>query len=262
MAIHKITPEHWDFIKKAERLPEAGRRDPETDTYILPSEEYCPEDDEWVAEIEKDIVEKELKRFMLSGTILMLETANQALYPEVKEEDIHDLFDRYLEFHKESTRFWYHVLGGRKPMFDFELDSDMRREGVVRNGYMLMFKRDNRYFDSVRRPTREEKKKMQMAKYIHINDDPNTWEHWIYQSYFGPVPMEMPEENVRVMVASWAARMFEHNDTKYLKKWYCVYAGRIVLHYRTRVLVEQMIDQIMKTIEFIILQRKSKQKQQ
>ena len=83
----------------------------------------------------------------------------------------------------------------------------------------------------------------------HIHNNPHHWQHWLLvNDTDGTYALEMPEEYVYEMICDWWAFSFKKGNLYEIFDWY---KGQkdMILHDKTRKLVEDTLDKIKKILD-------------
>lgn len=87
----------------------------------------------------------------------------------------------------------------------------------------------------------------------HIHHNPHHWQYWIL---FEDDPgqnrekaIEMPVEYALEMVADWWSFSWKEQKLDEVLKWYDNHKNKIILHPKTRALVESILNEIKETLE-------------
>lgn len=75
----------------------------------------------------------------------------------------------------------------------------------------------------------------------HWHKNPHHWEYWLRLKDAELVPMRMPENFVREMVADWMGAGRAITGRWEVHEWYAQASGRMLLHTDTRALVEKLL---------------------
>lgn len=79
----------------------------------------------------------------------------------------------------------------------------------------------------------------------HIHNNPHHWQHWVLYNDEKPVmALEMPEEEVYHMIADWWSFSWIKDDLTEIFKWYDEHKDKMILHEKTRRLVEKTLGKI------------------
>ena len=83
----------------------------------------------------------------------------------------------------------------------------------------------------------------------HIHQNPHHWQYWILREDEGKeTALEMPEEEAYHMVADWWSFSWRAEDLTTIFDWYAKHKTVMVLHDRTRKLVESILERIKELI--------------
>jgi hypothetical protein len=76
----------------------------------------------------------------------------------------------------------------------------------------------------------------------HIHHNPHHWQHWVLMEDEGKTkPLEMERISVYEMIADWWSFSLAKGDTKEIFKWYEEHKDKMLLHEKTRTLVEDIL---------------------
>ena len=79
----------------------------------------------------------------------------------------------------------------------------------------------------------------------HIHRNPHHWQYWVLiNDDDGTKALEMPESAVYEMIADWWSFSWKENDLKIIFDWYEKHKGKMILHEKTRKLVESVLAKI------------------
>ena len=85
----------------------------------------------------------------------------------------------------------------------------------------------------------------------HIHNNPHHWQHWVLindDPEEGTIALEMPIEYVIEMICDWWSFSFKNGDLREIFDWYEKHKERMILHERTRKLVEYILSEIDKKL--------------
>ena len=97
--------------------------------------------------------------------------------------------------------------------------------------------------------TAKVEKEFDYAWLHHIHNNPHHWQHWLLvNDTDGTYALEMPEEYVYEMICDWWAFSFKKGNLYEIFDWY---KGQkdMILHDKTRKLVEDTLDKIKKILD-------------
>lgn len=81
-----------------------------------------------------------------------------------------------------------------------------------------------------------------VAWLLHIHRNPHHWQHWILREDSGAtIPLRMPEDCVREMVADWAGAGMAIRGEWEVDAWYKRNKDNIVLHHDSRFFAESLV---------------------
>lgn len=86
----------------------------------------------------------------------------------------------------------------------------------------------------------------------HIHANPHHWQYWVLvndDEKDGTIALEMPMEYVLEMIADWWTFGWSKGDLYEIFKWYDEHKARIIMHKRTRKLVEDILDRIKEVLD-------------
>lgn len=157
-------------------------------------------------------------------------------------------YDRYLEQHKANVAKGFEWLEERFPML---VDPNCTRWYVTiahdesktspeeYDAYDNYFYGRNRSFAVV--------EAFNKAWLHHIHNNPHHWQHWVLindDPKNGETCIEMPRHYVIEMICDWWAFSWQKENLYEIFDWYDEHKDYIKLHYKTRKLVESILDQI------------------
>lgn len=86
----------------------------------------------------------------------------------------------------------------------------------------------------------------------HQNENKHHWQYWVLIDGDGNMTaIEMPEDYVREMVADWGSFAYLKKDGKELLEWYETNKSKMILHDKTRSLVEKLVPELTSKINAI-----------
>ena len=86
----------------------------------------------------------------------------------------------------------------------------------------------------------------------HIHNNPHHWQYWLlYEDNNDgkPKALEMEEKYVIEMIADWWSFSWAKGDLTEIFKWYDSHVDKIILHKKTRKLVEDILSKMEKIFE-------------
>lgn len=86
----------------------------------------------------------------------------------------------------------------------------------------------------------------------HQHNNPHHWQYWVLVNddpKDGTVALEMPLEYVYEMIADWWTFSWRSGDLTEIFKWYDEHKERMILHDRTRKIVEKILDEMKTELE-------------
>lgn len=84
----------------------------------------------------------------------------------------------------------------------------------------------------------------------HIHANPHHWQHWVLiNDEDGTKALEMPKEYVYEMIADWWAFSWKSGNLREIFEWYKNHKKNIILHEKTRKLVEDILAKIKKILD-------------
>lgn len=90
----------------------------------------------------------------------------------------------------------------------------------------------------------EPKAEYERAWGLHTLRNPHHWQHWLLIKEGGEiVPLEMPIKYVREMIADWSGAQRIYQGGWNPRAWYMARREKILLHYKTRNLVQALLNQ-------------------
>ena len=79
----------------------------------------------------------------------------------------------------------------------------------------------------------------------HIHNNPHHWQYWVLiNDEDGTKALEMPEEYVYEMIADWWSFSWKSEDYYEIFDWYDKHKENMILHSKTKKLVEDILDKI------------------
>lgn len=79
----------------------------------------------------------------------------------------------------------------------------------------------------------------------HIHHNPHHWQYWVLiNDDEGTVALEMPEGYVFEMIADWWSFSWKSGNLKEIFDWYDNHKEKMILHEKTRTLVERVLKAI------------------
>lgn len=85
----------------------------------------------------------------------------------------------------------------------------------------------------------------------HIHNNKHHWQYWVLANddpKDGTVGLEMPLEYVYEMIADWWSFSWKSGDLTEIFDWYDKHKERMILHERTRKVVEDILEQMKKIL--------------
>ena len=85
----------------------------------------------------------------------------------------------------------------------------------------------------------------------HQHNNPHHWQYWVLVNddpKDGTVALEMPLEYVYEMIADWWTFSWKSGDLTEIFDWYEKHKERMILHARTRTVVEDILNQMKKIL--------------
>ena len=90
----------------------------------------------------------------------------------------------------------------------------------------------------------------QKALLKHIHRNPHHWQHWVLVNDDETMEaLEMPPEYVYEMIADWWSFSFKHGNPRGIFSWYETHEQGIILHPKTKNLVESILGQIKEKLD-------------
>lgn len=84
----------------------------------------------------------------------------------------------------------------------------------------------------------------------HIHHNPHHWQHWVLIHDDEPMePLEMPIECVVEMIADWWSFSYRAGNLYEILDWYEKHKSGMILHPKTKVLVERILLRIMTELD-------------
>ena len=93
--------------------------------------------------------------------------------------------------------------------------------------------------------TKKVKENFDYAWLHHIHANPHHWQHWVLiNDEDGTHALEMPKEYVVEMISDWWAFSHKSGNLYEIFDWYKSHKKNMILHEKTRNLVEDILDKI------------------
>lgn len=168
-------------------------------------------------------------------------------------------YDLYLEEHKNNVRKGFEWLEENIPslfaVFTTEEHTQMRHEICFEHDasksmddeyepYDTYFYGGNRSYHVV--------EDFRYAWLKHIHRNPHHWQHWVLindDPGEGEIVMDMPYKYIIEMICDWWAFSWNKGDLGEIFHWYYEHKAYMKLSYKTRMLVESILDEIRKKLE-------------
>lgn len=86
----------------------------------------------------------------------------------------------------------------------------------------------------------------------HIHSNPHHWQYWVLindDPEDGTVALEMPIEYILEMISDWWTFSWLNGDLYEIFKWYEEHKERMILHKKTRELVEHILQRIKEVLD-------------
>lgn len=84
----------------------------------------------------------------------------------------------------------------------------------------------------------------------HIHRNPHHWQHWVLIHDDEPIDaLKMPPEYVYEMIADWWSFSFKSGNLREIFSWYEKHGSGMILHTKTRNLVEGILGQIKEMLD-------------
>jgi hypothetical protein len=84
----------------------------------------------------------------------------------------------------------------------------------------------------------------------HIHNNPHHWQHWVLiNDDDGTHALEMPKEYVIEMISDWWAFSHKSGNLYEIFDWYKSHTKKMILHEKTKKLVEDILDKIKKELD-------------
>ena len=98
--------------------------------------------------------------------------------------------------------------------------------------------------------TEQVKKDFDYAWLHHIHANPHHWQHWVLvNDEDGTYGLEIPERHVYEMIADWWSFSHKTGNLREIFSWYDSHKKKMILHEKTRKLVEDILDKIKKELD-------------
>jgi len=161
------------------------------------------------------------------------------------------LYDDYLKEHVTNVgKAWVWMWDNLpvSPVYGMEI------ENLVRMHDMSKTKRDeyhayDDYFYGGNRSARVVRD-FHKAWLKHIHRNPHHWQHWVLIHDDEPMEaLEMPPEYVYEMIADWWSFSFKSGNLREIFSWYEKHNPGMILHPKTKNLVESILGQIKKKLD-------------
>lgn len=82
----------------------------------------------------------------------------------------------------------------------------------------------------------------------HIHNNPHHWQYWVLleddEGTYKPKALMMPEEYVYEMIADWWSFSWKDGNLKTIFDWWKEHEKKILLHPKTKKLVEEILDKL------------------
>lgn len=100
------------------------------------------------------------------------------------------------------------------------------------------------------RKTEKVKSDFNYAWLHHIHNNPHHWQHWVLvNDEDGTQALEMPKEYVIEMICDWWAFSHKSGNLYEIFDWYKSHKKNMILHYKTKILVEEILDKIKQELD-------------
>lgn len=85
----------------------------------------------------------------------------------------------------------------------------------------------------------------------HIHENPHHWQHWVLINDDGAemIPLEMPPCYVAEMICDWWSFSWTKGNPLEIFDWYDEHKDQMILHGKTRALVEEILDRIKQKLD-------------
>lgn len=84
----------------------------------------------------------------------------------------------------------------------------------------------------------------------HIHNNPHHWQHWVLvNDEDGTHALEMPREYVIEMICDWWAFSHKTGNLYEIFEWYKSHKKNMILHEKTKKLVEELLDRIKEELD-------------
>ena len=160
-----------------------------------------------------------------------------------------EMYDAYLQIHKAGVCKAYQWIEENIPQVLKDLDKDIdwqiqfnhdasKTDAEEYQAYDAYFYGDRSY------------KVVQDFKYAwlhHIHNNPHHWQYWVLindDEEEGTIALEMPFEYVIEMICDWWSFSFRSGDLREVFSWYADHEKRMILHKKTRELVDYILAEI------------------
>jgi hypothetical protein len=98
--------------------------------------------------------------------------------------------------------------------------------------------------------TEKVKKDFDYAWLHHIHENPHHWQHWVLANDDeGSYALEMPKEFVYEMICDWWSFSHKTGNLYEIFDWYKAHTKKMILHEKTKKLVEEILDKIKKELD-------------
>lgn len=106
----------------------------------------------------------------------------------------------------------------------------------------------DKYFYGKR--TKKVKEDFDYAWLHHIHNNPHHWQYWVLvNDDDGTIGLEMPEEYVIEMICDWWSFSWKTNNLYEIFNWYENHKNKMILHNKTKKLVEDILDKIKEILD-------------
>ena len=150
-------------------------------------------------------------------------------------------YSNYIVTHVENVKRAYNWLKDHKIVSE-ELASQMSSHDLSKYSTEEYEAYDNYFYG---KQTEKVKTDFNYAWLHHIHNNPHHWQHWVLiNDDDGTHALEMPKEYVIEMISDWWAFSHKSGNLYEIFDWYKSHTKKMVLHDKTKKLVEDILDKI------------------
>ena len=163
-------------------------------------------------------------------------------------------YEAYLVTHKGGVKEAWDWIQENIPWVLKDLDKDIDWEIQFGHDESKHSKEEYQAYDDYFYGNNKSYAVVQNFKYAwlhHIHNNPHHWQYWVLindDQDEGTIALEMPIEYVIEMICDWWSFSFKSGDLREIFDWYEKHKERMILHERTRKLVEYILSEIDKKL--------------